>query len=383
MFYQERKRNIVHLIPGESTMKHLHTFNNFPVFIGCTDKPKEEDLFADMTFDICEKTGLIQLRNLISPEILYKDYHSEAVGSLWNEHHDKFSDLVCKQINKKNMKILEIGGSNGKLANLILSKTNKNPEYTIIEPCAQNNSNPNIQIINEFFSENVNLDGKYDLIIHSHVLEHFHNPVSSLKTMRELLSEKGKIIFSVPDMFRGLYSGNPSTLNFEHTIYLSHNLICQICHFLKLSVMKVVEFNNHSLFFSLRKNNQLKVVEISQTKDKHSEKAFEAFKNSSSEFIEKVNQRLEYETNPNIFLFGGHIFNQSLIVNGLKTEKINCIIDNSDLKENKRLYGTNLFVKKPEIIENLQNPIVILRAGMYSEEILNQLKKINKNVEII
>ena len=69
---------------------------------------------------------------------------------------------------------------------------------------------------------------------------------------------------------------------------------------------------------------------------------------------------------------------------GLKTEKIISIIDNSKEKVGKRLYGTNLFVSKPQILENYQNPIIILRAGPYNEEIKNQiLKEINSNAVFI
>ena len=62
-----------------------------------------------------------------------------------------------------------------------------------------------------------------------------------------------------------------------------------------------------------------------------------------------------------------------LIAHGLKTKKIKNILDNDARKQNKRLYGTNLFVKSPLMLKNEKEPIVILKAGIYNAEIKKQI----------
>jgi hypothetical protein len=83
-----------------------------------------------------------------------------------------------------------------------------------------------------------------------------------------------------------------------------------------------------------------------------------------------------------IYLFWAHIFSQYLIGFWLDISKINCIIDNSDLKNKKRLYGTPLMVEKLEIIAWKKKVAIVLRATIYQEEIRKQLLELNPNVEI-
>ena len=45
----ERKTSI---ITGRENLEHLYTLKNFPVFMGCVDEPKENDVFHDMCWDI-------------------------------------------------------------------------------------------------------------------------------------------------------------------------------------------------------------------------------------------------------------------------------------------------------------------------------------------
>ena len=69
---------------------------------------------------------------------------------------------------------------------------------------------------------------------------------------------------------------------------------------------------------------------------------------------------------------------------GLNTSKTICILDNDIKKQKKRLYGTSLNVKSPKILANYENPIVILRAGVYDEEIRTDiLENINSQVKFI
>ena len=55
----ERKSDV---LTGEQTLEHLHTFANFPVFMGCVDHPQCEDVLVDSVWDIGVSSGLVQLK---------------------------------------------------------------------------------------------------------------------------------------------------------------------------------------------------------------------------------------------------------------------------------------------------------------------------------
>ena len=61
---------------------------------------------------------------------------------------------------------------------------------------------------------------------------------------------------------------------------------------------------------------------------------------------------------------------------------IGVVEDNNDpKKQGKRLYGTNLMVQSPSVLREVKNPIVILKAGVYNEEIkADILLNINSSV---
>ena len=50
-----------------------------------------------------------------------------------------------------------------------------------------------------------------------------------------------------------------------------------------------------------------------------------------------------------------------------------CLLDNDTNKQTKRLYGTNLFVKSPTVLKDVERPIIILKAGVYNDEIKNDI----------
>ena len=55
----------------------------------------------------------------------------------------------------------------------------------------------NITLVNNDFME-YDFKDYYDIIIFSYVLHHMDNPVEALKKAKEMLTENGKILFSVP-----------------------------------------------------------------------------------------------------------------------------------------------------------------------------------------
>jgi hypothetical protein len=132
---------------------------------------------------------------------------------------------------------------------------------------------------------------------------------------------------------------------------------------------------------------------------------------SYEELIKSFNERIE-KFDWEVYLFWAHIFSQHLLVCWLDTSKIVWILDNSDLKNWKRLYWTPFKVFKPNIIKKVKGGgncyikslnipkgnkktttwnktwywnsriAIILKAGVHQENIRKQLLEINPNIEI-
>ena len=137
-------------------------------------------------------------------------------------------------------------------------------------------------------------------------------------------------------------------------------------------IEKVKYIKNNSIFYCIEKHDNEKPIELDESQYKINKRLFlNNIKNNKKE-THAINKIVNQSKN-NVYLFGAHIFSQMLIAHGLKIKKIKNILDNDVRKQNKRLYGTNLFVKSPLILENEKEPIVILKAGIYNAEIKKQI----------
>lgn len=169
-------------VTGEANLEPLFSYD-FPLFCGCTDEAQDNDIIAKMDFVISKPSGVIQLKNLIPLNLLYKNGHDAgAVGNLWEKHHAEFADFVMSFAPKK---VLEIGGGHSKLA-LNCLKKDANLNYTIIEP--NPTKHEQIHYINGFFGQSA-LPDKYDCVVHSHLFEHIYNPNEFLGEIYECLCD--------------------------------------------------------------------------------------------------------------------------------------------------------------------------------------------------
>ena len=106
----------------------------------------------------------------------------------------------------------------------------------------------------------------------------------------------------------------------------------------------------------------------------NNKKLFLEFVNYHKKLVHNLNKKItKIKKKQKIFLFGAHVFSQYLISFGLKIEHVKYILDNDTNKHGKRLYGTNLKVFSPSLLKKEINPVLILKAGVYNEEIKNDI----------
>ena len=373
MKYLKRETSI---ITREKSLELLFELKAFPTFIGCTSSPKSDDVFADMVWMICKDSGMIQLERLLPPQIVYSEYHSEAIGSIWRKHHEEFSDFISKHYEGN---ILEIGGSNGELAKIFQSKESKKTPWTIIEPNPSFKGDNNIKVVESFYDESTSLPN-IKTIIHSHVLEHLNDPNVLFHDINSNLSENGKHLFSIPNLYQYLKKKYSNSINFEHTFFLTEYFTDYLLKKHNFKIIEKYKYEHHSIFYATEKDYNAKTPSLKNKYKEYKKLYLDMVKYYDQEVV-RLNQLMD-SFSGEIYLFGAHIFSQFLIYRGLNQNKIKGIIDNSQMKENKRLYGTELIVCSPIVISDKLNTAVILKAGQYQNEVKKQLVSIKTDVEI-
>lgn len=368
----------ISVLTEKKNLEPLHVFKDFPVFMGCTDEMDvKKDIKADMSFAICRDTGVIQLDRLLPLDLVYQSQHNDGVGKVWMDHYQSFSRFIEK-FQPRN--VLEIGGANDVIAKDFLSRNSAS--WAVVEPHPLFEEHSGIRIIKDWFDEKFSFDGPVDTIVHSHVLEHTYNPTAFIRHIAGFLKEGERHIFTFPNMVEMLKKNYTNCLNFEHTAFLAEPFVDVLLARNGFRIIEKEYYQDHSIFYATERlnipeNNELtypnKYVEYKQL--------FLDFLRYHTDLVAELNDKIARHEG-DVYLFGAHIFSQYLLEFGLDQSRIRSVLDNSEIKNGKRLYGTKLMVMSPRVIQESVRPGVVLKIGAYRDEVVSQLRELNPNVRI-
>jgi len=111
-------------------------------------------------------------------------------------------DQLLKIINS-NLKgghdVLELGCGNGKLINAVAENNSNINKIIAVDYFNEPDSlNKKIKFIKQNL-EDFSIDGKFDLVIMNHVLEHIKNPLGLVEKIKSRLNNHGRILIVVPN----------------------------------------------------------------------------------------------------------------------------------------------------------------------------------------
>lgn len=362
------------VITGNQDLEHLYTLKDFPVFMGCVTQPKTDDLVHDINFYISRSSGMIQINPVLPLDVVYQTEHNPGTtGQGWLDHHRAFSEFVLRFEPKK---VFEIGGAHGILSQYA-TEYNSNLDWTILEPNPVPVQNLRATMQKGFFESTAQIPEGTDTVIHSHVLEHVYDPHKFMKTLSEL-PVGTKMILSVPALRAHMNQQFTNTLNFEHTYFCTEEFIEWLCGCYGFDLLDRVYYkDDHSIFYAVIRNTSDAKFWSHPEQYQENSVLFTTWLEFHQRLIRNFNEKISASTGK-VFLFGAHVFSQYLLSFGLDKSRIECILDNSTVKQGKRLYGTDLEVKSPQILKDLDSPVIVLRTGVFNDEIKQDiLKNIN------
>ena len=364
---------------NNTKFSYVKNFESFPVYMGTTTYPAAEDKRADMSFVECVRCGTVQLDKLIPLDILYKDSHAGVVGKTWAQHHSAFCDFISKYVFGN---VVEIGGSNLMVANMLADMSDVK-RITVFDNQIYYENLKSSKIVprEEFFDAN-NVPSDTDCIIHTHLIEHLYDPIMEFKKINNALDEGDYMMFAAPLIDNMLIDGFTNAMNFEHTYLLTDKKVSCMMHASNFAIIDKFNFSPYAAFYVCKKDSSRKedLILNSHLADGT---IIRSFISHHEEEIKRITSLLNEESE-NTFIFGAHIFTQFLFGFGLKEESFCNILDNDPKKINNRLYGTNLIVKSPKVLSQYENPLVLLKAAQYTDEIKDDiLANINPNTRFI
>ena len=369
VFYIEERKTS--LISGKN-VEHLYTLNNFPVHMLCENKDnKYYGLKCDMIFDIGIDDGFVQLRKVIPPDLLYKDAHSNAVGGVWEGLRKEFSNILKKYI-FADSEILEIGGGTGKL-NALCNEAHMdylNWDIVEIQPCPVDNCTANF--IKGIFPQALPALKKYDILLHTHCLEHMLDLDGVFFDFSKYLKTNGLMIFAIPDMDTMIQGAVTSVVNFEHSYLLLDSYVVYLLEKYGFRIIDKEKYGDGHSRIYVTEYTGMKCKSICDNLYKANKLLMENFIKRHVKQVKKWN---ECPVDGELFLFGAHITAQFLVAFGLNSSRIEAILDNDCSKIGKYVCGIDVPVKSPKILKGKKNPIVIIPKSPYATEIMLGIKE--------
>ncbi len=360
---------------SEGLAPHINL--KFPMLPVCVETPQNEDFLIPFTICMCKQCGLIMLKTIVDPEVLYKIFHSDGIGKIWDDHYNQFAELI-KQYHKTG-RILEIGAGQGKLIKKMIQYYSSGVE--VMDPLYEG-PRENI-VVHPFLFEKETaerLQGQFDSIVSSHTLEHFVEFKEYFENSWKALKPGGFLFTSIPNQESNFAKGYGNQLNFEHTS------ICTNLHWMYLHykygfvIRKISLYLDHSIQIAAQKVE--KPVDYDIDIKTFSEKLLEQYARSIKERMDKIKQFAKPDKEN--WIYGASNFTQPLFVYGLEEGYFKGILDSSPLKHNKRMYGTSLICRNPdEIIPQNNNLRVFLNIGQYNKEVFEKFHAINPSAEFI
>jgi len=356
-------------------------FENMPYILGVTKQSSEQDLTVSFHISSCPNCGLVQHNHPISTE-MYSEIHSHAVGEIWKQHFDALT-LFVNSTKLFSDRILEIGPSSSPIARSIsneLSKKDINITYVDVMELPPFELCVNETYHSGYFPHKNLKNNKFDLIIASHVLEHAPKIHHFFENMVSNLSDQGAIYISIPNFKLWVKEKYWNAFSLEHTCYPMEMQISWLAWQFGLE-FEILKFKNHSIFIRFSKGKPRPLV-----KDVH------WFHSHGFNWSEFINERISYIENcikalsvlRPVYLTGAsHISQYALNMSGLLSKNCVGVFDNAETKYHHRLYGTQVDVFPFTDIPKLGNIAIVVNNSPYKREIINQIKFLDKEKNII
>lgn len=347
-----------------------------PVYMGCTTGAPTADAFADQQWVTCERCGSIQLRALPPLALVYQAQHNAAIGGVWARHHAALADFIAERAPRR---IVEIGGSTGTLAHAYVDGHDVE-SWTVIEPNPTFEPEGPIDLVEAFVEDVPEVVRGADAIVHSHLLEHLYHPRALLRAVRDAAAPDALMVLSVPDLPSVLGNSGSNALNFEHTYFFGIPTLLWMLADAGFELDALRRFERHSVHVQSLARGDVG-ARSSPPDSREGAEAFSAFVSASRADAEQLADRAA-RFDGDVYLFGGHVFSQFLLVCGFPAERAAGVLDNDPAKQGLRLYGTDLVVRAPAHIAAAERVAVVVRAAHYTGEISAQLRDLSPTVEI-
>jgi hypothetical protein len=347
----------------------------------------------------CESCGLIQLLDVVDPEVLFRDYiYVTGTADSIVSHNQKYAETVTNLLNLgPSDLVVEVASNNGQLLECF-----KQHDVNVlgIEPAtniAKMANDAGIETVNEFFNSRTaakirTLHGPAKAVIGNNVLAHVDDTRDFLLGCKMLIADDGMVITEFPYVRDFVERTEFDTVYHEHLCYFSINALIRLCDSVGLSIRRIDEVSVHGGSIRMyaerseRGNGHaVEAIEMANVEAKAgltSLQALESFANRVREIrstLVSLLRRLKAE-GFTIAAYGAPAKGNTLLnYCGIDTGLLDFAVDKNPLKVGMFTPGAHLPVLPVSALLDRKPDYVLILAWNFADEIIAQQQAFRDN----
>jgi SAM-dependent methyltransferase len=357
---------------------------------------KREGFLSEKVYPLdiyfCKDCRLVQLGELVPPEIMFSNYlYVSGTSDTMKKHFMEFANNIIQKISKfQDPLIVDVGSNDGTLLKGFLNHPVKilGVDPSDIAKLAQKNG---IETVNDFFNKEtaqkiVQDKGKAKAILGANVFAHTPDLDSFMEGINILLDEDGIFVIEFPYLVNLLKGMEFDTMYHEHVYHFSIMPLMVLFKKFGFEIFEIKETSVHggSLRIFVRKGNGKSPENIQQVIDLEKKMELDLVKTyiTFAKKVEKVRSDLkkiltDIKSDGKKIVGYGAAAKASTLLSYCKIESdtLEYIADKNPLKQNLYTPGTHIPVVSPKKILETKPDYLLILAWNMADEIIYQQKE--------
>ncbi|MDO8621272.1 MAG: class I SAM-dependent methyltransferase [Candidatus Levybacteria bacterium] len=369
-------------------------------FLSKKDLTKKEPRYP-LIVCFCSNCSLLQLRYLVNPEVMFKNYlYIPSSSKTRVEHFRKLAESMNSiiKLDDKSL-VIDIGSNDGSLLicfrNLGVRVLGIDPAENLVKIAALNG----IETIRGYFDSKLALKtarryGKAKIILSTNTIAHIPNLHEALKGVSVLMGKEGIFVMQFPYVMDLLDKNLFDTIYHEHLSYFSLKSLLKLSEKSELEIfdierndldggaIRVFWKRKAGTLNKVNKKNINRILEEEKKYGLYEKKTYSKFadriKTLKITFLQKIS---DLKKNKKKIVGYGAAAKANVLLNyfGLDTKTIDYIVDSTPYKQGLFTPGTHIPIYSEDKIYNTIPDYVLIFAWNFSKEIIQKNKKYKDN----
>tara|TARA_B110000037_G_C16859813_1_gene399546 strand:- start:8 stop:697 length:690 start_codon:yes stop_codon:yes gene_type:complete len=215
-----------------------------------------------------------------------------------------------------------------------------------------------------------------------HTLEHIPNLEKIIKDMIYIMHDKSTLSIEVPNMEFYVKQGLLEVFSLQHIHYFSIKTFEKLARIYDLKILKTIKSPENIIIF-FEKTRSKKIRLNNNIENKKNEKHFNKFQFKIKKNQFKIKRIIEkFKTNEVIYWGAGGFAVAAIHLYKLPIKFDSLLIDKDTSKHGLYFYKQNIKIK-PIISKTIKQKKLVIITSYYSEQIINDIKKMKITINIL